>query len=72
VKVRVERDKCVSAGQCVLLAPEVFDQDEADGVVVLLQQEPSEQMHAPVREAAHVCPASAIRIQSALSRIRIS
>jgi ferredoxin len=64
MKVRVERDKCVSSGQCALVAPEVFDQDEADGVVVLLQEEPPEQMHAQVREAAHVCPASVIGIQA--------
>lgn len=33
MSVRAERESCVSSGQCVLSAPEVFDQSEADGLV---------------------------------------
>ena len=36
VKVTVDQDKCVSSGQCVLNAGELFDQRDDDGVVVLL------------------------------------
>jgi ferredoxin len=60
MKVSVDADKCVAAGQCVLLAPEVFDQREEDGVVVLLDETPGPEQHDAVREAAMVCPASAI------------
>ncbi|MEV4015146.1 ferredoxin [Nonomuraea angiospora] len=60
MKVSVEADKCVAAGQCVLLAPEVFDQREEDGVVVLLDETPAAEQHDTVREAAMVCPAAAI------------
>ena len=35
MKVTVDQDKCVSSGQCVLNAGAVFDQRDADGVVVL-------------------------------------
>jgi len=62
MKVSVEADKCVAAGQCVLLAPEVFDQREEDGVVVLLDETPEPQRHAAVRESAMVCPAAAIHL----------
>jgi hypothetical protein len=31
IRVSVETGKCVAAGQCVLLAQEVFDQREEDG-----------------------------------------
>ncbi|GAA2209520.1 ferredoxin [Nonomuraea monospora] len=60
MKVTVDEDKCCGAGNCVLLAPEVFDQREDDGIVILLDAEPGEDQHAQVREAAAVCPAGAI------------
>lgn len=62
MKVRVDEDKCCGAGTCVLLAPEVFDQRDDDGIVVLLQDQPPANLHAAVREAADVCPATAIQL----------
>ena len=62
MRVSVEVDKCVAAGQCVLLAPEVFDQRDEDGVVVLLDESPGLELHDAVRESAMVCPAAAIRL----------
>ena len=62
MKVSVDADKCVAAGQCVLLAPEVFDQREEDGVVVLLDEAPGPELHDGVRESATVCPAAAIHL----------
>ncbi|MER6090030.1 ferredoxin [Streptomyces bluensis] len=62
MKVSVDEAKCCGAGQCVLLAPEVFDQRDEDGIVVLLTPEPSPDQHSDVREAAAVCPASAITL----------
>jgi ferredoxin len=60
MQVSIDQDKCVGAGQCVFAAPEVFDQREDDGVVILLTEEPAEELHAATREAAHLCPALAI------------
>jgi ferredoxin len=62
MKVVIDQDRCVGAGQCVLAAPEVFDQREEDGIVVLLQESPPEELHAQVREAAQICPALAIEL----------
>jgi ferredoxin len=62
MKVAVEQDKCVGAGQCVLLAPDVFDQRDEDGSVVLLAENPPAELHEDVREAARVCPAVAIQL----------
>ncbi|MFI0816620.1 ferredoxin [Streptomyces sp. NPDC021098] len=62
MKVTVDEEKCCAAGQCVLLAPEVFDQRDEDGIVVLLDAEPAEGSHAAVREAAGVCPTLAIQL----------
>lgn len=63
MKITVDEDKCCGAGQCVMIAPEVFDQRDEDGIVVLLEAEPGAEHHAAVREAVGVCPASAIQAE---------
>ncbi|MBR7831080.1 ferredoxin [Actinospica sp. MGRD01-02] len=63
MKLTVDQDVCCGAGQCVLLAPEVFDQREQDGIVVLLDETPADALHEVVREAAAVCPAGAISVE---------
>ncbi|MFI6600644.1 ferredoxin [Nonomuraea sp. NPDC050536] len=60
MRVTVDEGKCCGAGQCVLIAPDVFDQRDDDGIVVLLEAEPAEHLHTAVREAAAVCPGGAI------------
>lgn len=62
MKVRVDREKCVAAGQCVLAAAAVFDQDENDGVVILLNDDPGADQYDAVRLAAQMCPSSAIDV----------
>lgn len=62
MKVMVDQDKCCGAGQCALIAPEVFDQRDDDGVVLLLEAEPGADQHVEVREAAAVCPVGAIEV----------
>jgi ferredoxin len=62
MKVTVDRDKCVASGQCVLAAAAIFDQDENDGVVILLHDEPSPDQYDAVRLAAQMCPASVIDV----------
>ncbi|WP_185909334.1 ferredoxin [Streptomyces sp. WAC01280] len=60
--VHVDRDRCLGAGMCALTAPQVFDQDEDEGLVVLLDARPPQERLAAVRVAAGVCPASAITL----------
>jgi ferredoxin len=62
MKVTVDEEKCCGAGTCVLLAPAVFDQRDEDGIVILLDERPGEDLHAIVREAASVCPGAAISV----------
>lgn len=62
MKVTVDEAKCCGAGTCVMLAPDVFDQRDDDGIVVLLDEHPGEARHATVREAASVCPGVAISV----------
>ncbi|WP_166905640.1 ferredoxin [Mycobacterium sp. DL440] len=63
MKVTVDQDKCVSSGQCVLNAGEVFDQRDDDGVVVLLDPAPDPDQTDNARRAAAACPALAIEIE---------
>jgi ferredoxin len=63
VRVVVDQDKCVSSGQCVLNATDVFDQRDDDGVVLLLTDSPTTAQAADVRNAAAACPALAIDIE---------
>ena len=60
MKVTVDEDKCIGAGQCAFTAPHVFDQRDEDGVVILLSENPSEDQYHDVRQAAAACPAQAI------------
>ncbi|GGU32762.1 ferredoxin [Lentzea flava] len=63
MRVEVDLEKCVGAGQCVLAADDVFDQREEDGLVDLLDASPPEARSADVRHAAAVCPAAAILVR---------
>jgi len=62
MKITIDPDVCIGAGQCVLSAGAVFDQDEDTGLVVLLDASPPEELANQVREAASVCPARAISL----------
>jgi len=61
VKIEIQRDACVGAGQCALVAGDVFDQDD-DGIVLLMEPVPPAHAEAAVRRAASLCPARAIHI----------
>ncbi|EGX59760.1 ferredoxin [Streptomyces zinciresistens K42] len=62
MKIIVDEEKCCGAGQCVLIAPDVFDQRDDDGIVVLLDARPPVVRHDAVRECAAVCPGAAISL----------
>ncbi|CAL9654465.1 ferredoxin [Streptomyces sp. enrichment culture] len=61
--LRVDRERCIGAGMCALTAPEVFDQDPDDGLVLLLRADPPVAQRAAARMAVGVCPARAIAVQ---------
>ncbi|RAV08084.1 ferredoxin [Mycolicibacterium sp. GF69] len=63
MKITVDQDKCVSSGQCVLNAGDIFDQRDDDGVVVLLDASPAADQADDARKAAAACPALAIHIE---------
>jgi ferredoxin len=62
VRVVVDFEKCVGAGNCVAAAPTVFDQQDDDGLVLVLEGNPPASEHEAARRAARLCPANAIAI----------
>ncbi|WP_022884766.1 ferredoxin [Glaciibacter superstes] len=61
MKISADTATCIGAGQCALVAGDLFDQDD-DGIVVLLGDEPAESQYVIARRAASLCPARAITI----------
>ncbi|WP_433598104.1 ferredoxin [Nocardia sp. CA-135953] len=59
-RVVIDRNRCIGAGQCVSVSPEIFDQDES-GLVVLIDEAAQEQ---GVRRAVELCPSGAIALVS--------
>ena len=63
MRIQVDRDRCRGAGQCALNAPELFDQSEEDGTVVVLNEQPPPALREQARLAASLCPNSVIRLR---------
>ncbi|MEV4921011.1 ferredoxin [Streptomyces tirandamycinicus] len=61
MRITVDHESCVGAGQCVLSAPEIFDQDD-DGIVTLLTAAPGTADRDVVFDAADLCPGRAITV----------
>ena len=62
MKVSVDRDLCIGAGNCALTAPAVFDQNADEAVVILLDESPPESEIPAVRLAVDRCPAAVIQL----------
>lgn len=62
MKVIVDFDTCMTNGECVLAAPEVF-QLNSDAVLEVLDEHPDESLREQVEHAVLACPTQAIRIE---------
>jgi ferredoxin len=62
MRVIVDQDVCIGAGNCVRTAPDVFDQGE-EGFVVLLDDNPPSELETDVLLARRLCPARAITVK---------
>jgi len=61
VKIEADREVCIQAGNCVMSAGALFDQDD-DGIVVVLVDEVPDGEEAHARDAVKLCPAEALRL----------
>ena len=63
MRVVVDVERCRGAGLCALTAPDVFDQDEEDGTVLVLDPQPPPAHQQAVVAAARLCPNSVISLE---------
>jgi ferredoxin len=62
MKIQIDYEWCRGAGQCALNAPQLFDQSDDDGTVIVLDEEPPPELQDSARLAAALCPNAVIRI----------
>ncbi|GGV20881.1 ferredoxin [Streptomyces spectabilis] len=63
MRIIADADKCVGSGQCVFTEPDLFDQSEDEGTVVVLNAEPEgELLERGAREAVDNCPGQALSL----------
>nr|UPI48935.1 ferredoxin [Micromonospora sp.] len=63
-RLKVDRERCLGAGRCVLTEPDVFDQDEDDGRVRLLTGQDDPEVTSAVRRAVQFCPTGALTLSA--------
>ncbi|MET7475926.1 ferredoxin [Streptomyces sp. NPDC005648] len=61
MRIDIDKDVCIGAGQCALAAPNVFTQDD-DGFSTLLPGQEDGAGDPMIREAARACPVTAITV----------
>ncbi len=64
MRVTVDLNVCNGHGQCVIVAPEVFDLPDDFETVRLIMAEPGEESRGRVEEAAALCAVSAILVRA--------
>ncbi|MGH8791198.1 MAG: ferredoxin [Stackebrandtia sp.] len=62
MKITADREVCIGAGMCVLTAPALFDQDDAEGRVLALTPDVPADRLAEAREAVSLCPSGALEL----------
>ena len=62
MRIEVDREARIGAGECVLAEPGVFDQHDDDGTVRVLAETPEEEHRDGVLTAVDRCPANVIRV----------
>lgn len=61
-RATVDMARCQGHGQCVMMAPDVFDLDD-DGYVTVLVDEVPEDAAKGVRVAVEACPEQALAVE---------
>jgi ferredoxin len=59
IEIEVLTERCISSGNCVDLAPDLFEMDD-DGLVHALEGRVDDSRRRAIEQAADVCPVQAI------------
>lgn len=60
MKVLYDKDMCALTGQCVMVAPDVFDFEGDD---LVYNEHPDESQREPVEQAVRLCPMQALGLE---------
>lgn len=60
MKVEADLERCIGSGLCALTAPEIFDQDDDDGHVLLRKEEVAGDDVEAASKAVSLCPSAAL------------
>ena len=63
MRIHHDRDRCVGSGACAFTLPDIFDQDENDGRVLVLVERPGAEHRKAIEEVAASCPVWALSIE---------
>jgi ferredoxin len=63
MKIVADTQKCVGSGQCVLTEPALFDQNDDDSRVLILDDSPEGTLAEKAKEAARICPSRALSLK---------
>ena len=63
MRIKVDWDLCQGHGVCREEAPEVFDVDADETRVIVLQEEPGEELREKVALAVKYCPTRALALE---------
>lgn len=64
MKVRVDTDKCIMAGECYYNHPELFKMSDEGMPIVLVGESDDAALKKHAEEAVEVCPSGAIEVES--------
>ena len=60
MRIEIFPEKCIGVGQCVVAAPDLFEQNEDDGIVYLVREDAPASRRDAAIAAARLCPTTAI------------
>jgi ferredoxin len=63
VRIVADREICAASGVCAMTAPNVFDQDDEDGRVLVLADRLDPANHEATRRAVSLCPTGALSLE---------
>ncbi len=61
VKTKIIRDLCIGCSLCTSACPSVYEMDDEDKAIVIVDEVPAD-MEDEVRQAADDCPTDAIEV----------
>ena len=63
MRVIAYTQKCIAGGNCVLACSDVFEQQDSDGTVHVLNERPALALLEKVRQAVDLCPGQVFSIE---------